>query len=364
MKRPAVILVVSIGLSCALFSTAADFDGDSRDDVAIFRSTSGLWAVRGVTRVYFGGSGDVPMAGDYDGDGIADIAIFRNTSGLWSVRGVTRIYFGGSADTPISGGGGQRLYDYVVKPSDGADLVRALEGTTNSVYIPVGTYNVNEVINVPLNIKRIVGESNSAVIQFSGDGDYLLLSGPNTFVEGIRVTGGGDTASNRGNIYINGNYISLENCRSVDSLDAGFDYSSNAEYVSLVNCVVRNAAGSGFKGDSSILTSRLINCLAYNCDTYGFFACNNLSSCLVDGNDTGAYGFVGCEGLAACRVINVVSFAFNSCKYISSCMVDGGNVTLRGFNSCSNLSSCHVEGLQAGGTEYYSCSNRDTVTCD
>ncbi len=363
MKRITVGLVVLFGLSCGLVSPAADFDGDSRDDIAIFRPSAGMWAVRDITRVYFGGSADTPMAADYNGDGIADMAIFRPTAGMWAVRDITRIYFGGSSDTAISGGGGQRLYDYVVKPSDGADLVAALEGTTNSVYIPAGTYNVNEVINVPLNIKRIVGESNSVVIQFSGDGLYLSISGPNTHVSGIRVDGGGDTSSNRGNIYLNGDYITLENCRSVDSLDAGINYSSYAEYVSLVNCVVRNAT-IGFKGTDSIKTSRLTNCSAYACSTYGFYACHNLSSCVADGNGTGAYGFLGCDCLAACRVVNVTSFAFSACNYISSCMVDGEGNALRGFNSCSNLSSCHVEDLAGGGTEYYSCSLRDTGSCD
>lgn len=103
------------------------------------------------------------------------------------------------------------------------------------------------------------------IIRFSGDGYYLSISGPNTHVEGIRVDGGGDTSSNRGNIYINGSYITLENCRSVDSLDAGIHYSSYAEYVSLVNCVARNAT-FGFKGTSSVQTSRLTNCSAYSCD--------------------------------------------------------------------------------------------------
>ena len=86
MKKLALGLVVLLGVSCGLISLAADFDGDSRDDVAIFRPTAGMWAVRGITRVYFGGSNDTPMAGDYNGDGVADIAIFRETAGLWRDR--------------------------------------------------------------------------------------------------------------------------------------------------------------------------------------------------------------------------------------------------------------------------------------
>jgi hypothetical protein len=37
------------------------FIGNARDDIGIFRGTSGLWVIRGVTRAYFGGIGDVPV---------------------------------------------------------------------------------------------------------------------------------------------------------------------------------------------------------------------------------------------------------------------------------------------------------------
>jgi len=79
---------------------SGDFDGDGTDDIAIFRSSSGLWGVRGVTRVYFGGGDDIPIPGDYDGDWISDIGIFRDDTGLWAIRGVTRVYFGGLGDDP------------------------------------------------------------------------------------------------------------------------------------------------------------------------------------------------------------------------------------------------------------------------
>lgn len=78
-----------------------DYDGDGSGDIAIFRDNSGLWAVRGVTRLYFGSNYDIPVSGDYNGDGTGDPAIFRPSSGLWAARGVTRIYYGGSGDFPI-----------------------------------------------------------------------------------------------------------------------------------------------------------------------------------------------------------------------------------------------------------------------
>lgn len=80
---------------------SGDYNGDGTSDIAVFRGSSGLWAVRGVTRVYFGVSADIPVSGDYDGDGTTDVGIFRGSTGLWAVRGVTRSYFGSSDDIPV-----------------------------------------------------------------------------------------------------------------------------------------------------------------------------------------------------------------------------------------------------------------------
>ncbi len=82
---------------------SGDYSGDGASDIAVFRPTSGLWAVRGVTRAYFGSGGDIPVSGDYTGDGTSDIAVFRSASGLWAVRGVTRAYFGTAGDIPVPG---------------------------------------------------------------------------------------------------------------------------------------------------------------------------------------------------------------------------------------------------------------------
>ena len=225
MKNVLLIIIgMVIAAACVTTVPGADFNGDSRDDIAIFRPATGLWAVRHVTREYFGGASDTPVVGDYDGDGKADIAVYRPTTGLWAIRSVTRDYFGGSADTPLTGGGGgQRLYDYVVKPGNAADLVRALESDTyRSVFIPSGTYSVSEVITVD-NVRKIVGEEQrGTVITFSA-GSYLDIFEEYCKVEGIRLVGGG-IAGSRGSLYVRSNYVTIENCFSYASDGHGFQY--------------------------------------------------------------------------------------------------------------------------------------------
>ncbi len=363
MKKVIIWLAVFglLAASGAGVLTAADFDGDSRDDLAIFRPSSGMWAIRGVTRAYFGTSGDQVLAGDYTGDGIADIAIFRSGAGMWAIRGVTRTYFGGAGDTAIQGGGGQRIYDYVVRPGDGADLVQALQSDEyGSVFIPNGDYSVSEVIDID-NVDLVQGESNNAVIAFTGDGYYVHVTSPQCRLDNFRVTAGGDSVAGRGSVYIDADNVSLSNLRSVTSYDDGFKCSNSADYVSFVNCVARTAAGTGFSGNVSDYLSSYTNCMAKNCD-YGFASCRNVSSCVVDGDGTTQTGFSGCFNISACTVLDCTATGIGLCSRISGCTVDLNGLGTYGFGISTNISSCHVEDTTS--TEYYSCGAVDSESCD
>jgi hypothetical protein len=107
---------------------SGDYNGDSTSDIAVFRASSGLWAIRGITRAYFGASSDVPAPGDYDGDGSTDIALFRASSGLWAARGITRAYFGASGDTAVPGDyeGSGTCGSAIFRPASGLWAVRSL----------------------------------------------------------------------------------------------------------------------------------------------------------------------------------------------------------------------------------------------
>ena len=105
-----------------------DFDGDGTSDIAIFRGGSGLWAVRGITRVYFGSSSDEPIPGDYDGSSTTEIAIFRSSSGLWAIRNLSRVYFGSSSDdtAPSDYDGDGTVEIAIFRDSSGLWAIRGL----------------------------------------------------------------------------------------------------------------------------------------------------------------------------------------------------------------------------------------------
>lgn len=90
----------------------ADFDGDFRTDLSVFRPSNGVWYIyhssNNTYRIQqFGLNGDVPTPEDFDGDRVADIGVFRPSTGVWYIFrsrdntvGITQ--FGASGDTPAA----------------------------------------------------------------------------------------------------------------------------------------------------------------------------------------------------------------------------------------------------------------------
>jgi len=97
----------SFGLASDVI-TPADFDGDGKTDVGVFRN--GVWYIQrsrdGLQVINFGSAGDKPQPADYDGDSIADAAVFRPSTGTWYIQqsrdGFKAVAFGNATDRPVA----------------------------------------------------------------------------------------------------------------------------------------------------------------------------------------------------------------------------------------------------------------------
>ncbi len=106
----------------------ADYDGDGRADVAVYRGN--IWYInqstQGFRAVQFGTNTDKLVPADYDGDGKTDVAVFRPSNGTWylnqSQAGFTGIQFGIPTDLPVAADydGDGRADVAVFRPSAGA----------------------------------------------------------------------------------------------------------------------------------------------------------------------------------------------------------------------------------------------------
>ena len=116
------------------------YDGIGHAQAAVYRASTGTWFILGLggtKAVAFGAPNlDVPVPADYDGDGKTDIAVYRPTTGQWFIRGsragfMTFAFGAPNSDIPVPGSydGIGHVQAAVYRPSTGNWFILGLSGT-------------------------------------------------------------------------------------------------------------------------------------------------------------------------------------------------------------------------------------------
>ena len=175
----------------------ADYDGDRKTDIGIFRPATGIWYILPSTTNYtsyvsyqWGVSTDVPLTGDYDGDGKADVAVYRPVTGVWYILLSTTNFtsyvayqWGVSTDVPVPGDydGDGKTDVAIYRPAAGIWYV--LLSTTNAASYVAYQWGVSTDTPVPGDYDGD-GKTDVAIYRPGTGAWYVLRSSTNSTTYG------------------------------------------------------------------------------------------------------------------------------------------------------------------------------------
>ena len=166
----------------------ADFDGDGKTDVSVFRPDTGIWYVLNSSNASFSGAAfgaatDILAPGDYDGDGKTDTAVFRPTEGVWYLLTkagfLTARPFGTNGDIPVPAdyNGDGKTDVAVFRPSNGTWYIANSDSLGTFRFVQFGTSEDKPVIGD----YDGDGKSDIAVYRPSSGSWYVLRSSDGAF---------------------------------------------------------------------------------------------------------------------------------------------------------------------------------------